>query len=64
VNVQTIEGLSAPVPQLSRSRHRKDKVLNAFGYRMSWSQSRVFAGRHLFLQRSRKCLHSRSSVSN
>jgi hypothetical protein len=57
VNVHTIEGLSPAVPTLSRSRHRKDKVLNDFGYRMSWSQSRVFAGRHLFLQRSRKCLY-------
>ncbi|PCG89575.1 Hypothetical protein PENO1_103820 [Penicillium occitanis (nom. inval.)] len=52
VNVPTIEGLTPAVPQLTRSRHRKDKIINDFGYRMSWSQSRVFAGRHLFLQRS------------
>ncbi|EED17518.1 conserved hypothetical protein [Talaromyces stipitatus ATCC 10500] len=52
VTVPSIEGLSMPVPQLTRSRHRKDKIINDFGYRMSWSQSRVFATRHLFLQRS------------
>ena len=43
------------VPRLSRGRHRQDVMLNDLGYRMSWSQSRVFAGRPLFLQRSRKC---------
>lgn len=52
VSIPSIEGLSVPVPQLSRSRHRKDKILNDLGYRMSWSQSRVFAGRRLFLQQS------------
>ncbi|KAL1971000.1 hypothetical protein VTN77DRAFT_2834 [Rasamsonia byssochlamydoides] len=40
------------VPKLSRSRHQKEMILNDLGYRMSWSQSRVFAGRTLFLQRS------------
>lgn len=42
------------VPRLSRSRHRKDDILNELGYRMSWSQSRMFAGRPGFLQRSCK----------
>ena len=42
------------VPKLSRSKNKKERVLNNLGYRMSWSQSRVFAGRPLFLQRSRK----------
>ncbi|KAL2820511.1 hypothetical protein BDW59DRAFT_117199 [Aspergillus cavernicola] len=40
------------VPIISRRRHRKEVLLNDLGYRMSWSQSRVFAGRMLFLQRS------------
>lgn len=40
------------VPKLSRPRNRKDVMLNDLAYRMSWSQSRVFAGRTLFLQRS------------
>ena len=42
------------VPQLSRRRHRKEVLLNDLAYRLSWSQSRVFAGRMLFLQRSRE----------
>lgn len=41
------------VPRLSRGRRRREVLLNDLGYRMSWSQSRVFAGRMLFLQRSR-----------
>ncbi|KAJ6107839.1 hypothetical protein N7523_009162, partial [Penicillium sp. IBT 18751x] len=40
------------VPKLSRRRHRNEVLLNDLGYRLSWSQSRVFAGRMLFLQRS------------
>ncbi|KOS41667.1 hypothetical protein ACN38_g7467 [Penicillium nordicum] len=40
------------VPKISRRKHRKELMLNDLGYRMSWSQSRVFAGRMLFLQRS------------
>lgn len=42
------------VPKLSRRRHRKEVMLNDLAYRLSWSQSRVFHGRMLFLQRSRK----------
>lgn len=41
------------VPKMSRKRHRKDVLLNNLGYRMSWCQSRNFAGHMLFLQRSR-----------
>ena len=44
------------VPRISRSKHQKEEMLNDLGYRMSWSQSRTFASRHLFLQRSRKAL--------
>ena len=43
-----------PVPRMSRTKRSKEVTLNDLGYRMSWSQSRVFAGRTLFLQRSRK----------
>lgn len=42
------------VPKIARNKHDKETVLNDLGYRMSWSQSRVFAGRTLFLQRARK----------
>lgn len=42
------------VPKISRRRHRKEVMLNDLGYRLSWCQSRIFAGRMLFLQRSCK----------
>ncbi|KAJ6034942.1 hypothetical protein N7499_002158 [Penicillium canescens] len=45
-------GGEVEVPRLSRKRHTKELLLNDLGYRMSWSQSRVFAGRMLFLQKS------------
>jgi len=41
-----------PVPRMTRSKRNKEVTLNDLGYRMSWSQSRVFSGRTLFLQRS------------
>jgi hypothetical protein len=41
-----------PVPRMTRSQRSKEVTLNDLGYRMSWSQSRVFSGRTLFLQRS------------
>ncbi|KAE9969934.1 hypothetical protein BLS_005146 [Venturia inaequalis] len=41
-----------PVPRMSRTKRGKEVTLNDLGYRMSWSQSRVFSGRTLFLQRS------------
>jgi hypothetical protein len=43
-----------PVPSMNRTKRNKEVTLNDLGYRMSWSQSRVFSGRTLFLQRSRK----------
>jgi hypothetical protein len=43
-----------PVPRMSRVKRSKEVTLNDLGYRMSWSQSRVFSGRTLFLQRSCK----------
>ncbi|KAL1999114.1 hypothetical protein VTN02DRAFT_5022 [Thermoascus thermophilus] len=53
VPAPTIDGeVEIAVPKLSRSKHNTEVLLNDLGYRMSWSQSRVFAGRILFLQRS------------
>ncbi|RHZ63922.1 uncharacterized protein CDV56_109158 [Aspergillus thermomutatus] len=49
---QTDDAGEIAVPKLTRGRHKKEVLLNDLGYRMSWSQSRVFAGRPLFLQRS------------
>lgn len=45
---------SIPRPRVTKTKRRKEVTLNDLGYRMSWSQSRVFSGRTLFLQRSRK----------
>lgn len=42
------------VPKIAKIKRNKEELLNDLGYRMSWSQSRVFAGRTMFLQRARK----------
>jgi len=55
VPVPTLDGEArVPKPRLTRAKRSKEITLNDLGYRMSWSQSRVFAGRTLFLQKSRK----------
>jgi hypothetical protein len=56
VPVPMLDGSEAkvPLPRMSRAKRSKEVTLNDLGYRMSWSQSRVFSGRTLFLQRSRK----------
>ena len=41
------------VPMVANGKKKREGVLNELGYRMSWSQSRVFAGRIMFLQKSR-----------
>ena len=48
------------VPKIARAKRGKEILLNDLGYRMSWSQSRVFAGRTMFLQRA--CEHRWSSL--
>lgn len=54
VPVPSLDGESeVTVPRMSRKRHRKDVMLNDLAYRMTWCQSRTFAGRKLFLQKSR-----------
>lgn len=56
VPVPMLDGSDAklPVPRMSKTKRNKEVTLNDLGYRMSWSQSRVFSGRTLFLQRSCK----------
>ena len=56
VPVPMIDGAEGEVsvPKLTRAKKRREVTLNDLGYRMSWSQSRVFAGRIMFLQKSRK----------
>jgi hypothetical protein len=56
VPVPAMDGteMKIPKPRLTRQKRSKEVTLNDLGYRMSWSQGRVFAGRTLFLQKSRK----------
>ncbi|EGC47220.1 conserved hypothetical protein [Histoplasma capsulatum var. duboisii H88] len=53
VPVPTLDGeANLAVPRIGRGKRDKEVMLNDLGYRMSWGQSRVFAGRTLFLQRA------------
>lgn len=57
VPVETLDGtVEVPQPRLTRAKRTKEITLNELAHRMSWSQSRVFAGRPLFLQKSCKLL--------
>ena len=47
-------GQELALPRISKAKKRRENTVNEMGYRMSWSQSRVFAGRILFLQKSRE----------
>ncbi|KAI9801069.1 MAG: hypothetical protein M1833_002937 [Piccolia ochrophora] len=54
VRVPTLDGstMSAATSRIRGAQRKKEDTLNDLGYRMSWSQSRVFAGRTLFLQKA------------
>ncbi|KAK6359854.1 hypothetical protein TWF696_000987 [Orbilia brochopaga] len=54
LQIQMMDGSNLDVSTPPPTKVRKDKeiALNDLGYRMSWSQSRVFAGRTMFLQRA------------
>lgn len=56
VRVPMMDGAEGEVavPKISRAKKNKEKMLNDLGYRMNWSQSRVFAGRTMFLQKARE----------
>jgi hypothetical protein len=55
VPVQMLDAeMDQVVPKLTRSKKRKEQNLNEIGYRMAWSQMRVFDGRPIFLQRACK----------
>lgn len=45
------------VPGLGRRAKEREEKLNDLGYRMSWGQSRAFAGRVVFLQKSCELAH-------
>ena len=42
------------IPRCKKSRRLREVMINELGYRMTWHQSRVFAGRTVFLQKSCK----------
>lgn len=44
------------IPRVTRDMREQEVKLNDLGFRMTWLQSRVFSGRGVFLQRSRKSL--------
>ncbi|KAL9591417.1 MAG: hypothetical protein Q9179_007743 [Wetmoreana sp. 5 TL-2023] len=46
------------VPKIGRAKRRREEMVNDLGYRMSWTQGRVFAGRTMFLQRALSGAHS------
>jgi len=48
------EGGEATVPRMKKSIRGREVRLNDLAYRMAWLQSRVFAGRTVFLQRASK----------
>ena len=51
------------VPGLGRRAREREDKLNDLGYRMSWGQGRVFAGRVVFLQKSREFVFTPLSLS-
>ena len=51
------------IPRTRKLFRGKEVRLNDLGYRMAWLQSRVFAGRTVFLQRACKCFHTLPSIS-
>lgn len=53
VEVEGREG-KLQVPGLGRMAKEREEKLNDLGYRMSWGHGRVFAGRVVFLQKSRE----------
>ncbi|KAJ2892911.1 uncharacterized protein MKZ38_009216 [Zalerion maritima] len=62
VKVPVGEGTEAEVaiPRTRRAIRGKEVRLNDLGYRMAWLQSRVFAGRTIFLQRALDCYRNKT----
>lgn len=61
VSVPMADGSEADVatPRMRKSQRGKEVKLNDLGYRMAWHQSRVFAGRAVFLQRALDCYRNK-----
>ncbi|KAI0019712.1 hypothetical protein F4780DRAFT_771112 [Xylariomycetidae sp. FL0641] len=54
------------IPRIRKGTRAKEVRLNDLGYRMAWLQSRVFAGRTIFMQRALDCYRTkmRSAIEN
>ncbi|KAK0665875.1 hypothetical protein QBC41DRAFT_327075, partial [Cercophora samala] len=48
------------IPRMRKGFRGKEVRLNDLGYRMAWLQSRVFAGRTVFLQRALDCYRNKT----
>ncbi|KAH7316510.1 hypothetical protein B0I35DRAFT_451518 [Stachybotrys elegans] len=48
------------IPRMNKTARGKEVKLNDLGYRMAWLQSRVFAGRTVFLQRALDCYRNKT----
>ncbi|EQL00041.1 ribosomal protein L24E [Ophiocordyceps sinensis CO18] len=53
----------ATIPRTRNSRRGKEVRLNDLAYRMAWLQSRVFAGRTVFLQRALDCYRNKTRAA-
>ncbi|KAK1758605.1 hypothetical protein QBC47DRAFT_358440 [Echria macrotheca] len=62
VKVPMSEGQEGEVaiPRMRKAFRGKEVRLNDLGYRMAWLQSRVFAGRTVFLQRALDCYRNKT----
>jgi hypothetical protein len=65
VRVQLDDGkeFEVVVPRMTAAQRSKEVRLNELGYRMAWLQSRVFAGRTLFLQRALDCYRNKTKAA-
>ncbi|KAL5596568.1 hypothetical protein BROUX41_006793 [Berkeleyomyces rouxiae] len=54
------EGIQVSVPRMRKGVRSREVRLNDLGHRMAWLQSRVFAGRPVFLQRALDCYRTKT----
>ncbi|KKA28583.1 hypothetical protein TD95_004380 [Thielaviopsis punctulata] len=54
------EDVQVSVPRMRKSVRSREVRLNDLGHRMAWLQSRVFAGRPVFLQRALDCYRTKT----
>ncbi|KAJ6443914.1 ribosomal protein L24E [Purpureocillium lavendulum] len=53
----------ATVPRMRKATRGREVKLNDLAYRMAWLQSRVFAGRTVFLQRAMDCYRNKTRAA-